>query len=89
MANVSLDPNAHPHTALADQHLGESTAVVDKITQNFLTNDALPYATSPSLLGIGGRLKAKPHYFVVTEIPLFECDNKICKYDDGVYQIVC
>ena len=59
--------------------LGGPTPVIDRIAQNFITNDELPYVTSASLPGIGGRLKAKLHHFVVTEIPLFQCNNKIDK----------
>ena len=58
----------------------ESPQTIDGVTRNFLTNDELPFVTSSSLPGIGGRLKAKEHHFVVTEIPLFECDNKIDRY---------
>ena len=72
MANISTEARKDQ-----DSILGEPTQEIDGVARNFLTNDELPYVTSSSLPGIGGRLKAKEHHFVVTEIPLFECDNKI------------
>ena len=45
-------------------------------TEFYVIPDNLPYVTSEDLPGIGGRLKAEPSHFQVTETPLFEPNVK-------------